>query len=196
MAEEINLKINTNIKDAGKDVDKLADGLTDAVDKTEDLTKATKEGGKGFKGLTGAVKSLGTGLKALGVGLILAAFTQLKEIFGQNQKVVDTFKTTTEFLSIAFNDFFNFISNNIGTVTGFFKDLFENPKERINELKDAIKQGLIDRFNEFVEVLGLAGKAFGQFVKGEFDAAFDTIKEAGKQVVDVYKIKKIIKRYT
>jgi len=201
MAEEINLKINSNIDDAAKDVEKLADELSGAVDQTNDLNKATKEGSKGFKGVTGAVKGLGAGLKALGVGLILAAFTQLKEIFGQNQKVVDAFKTTTEFLSIAFNDFFRFISNNVGTITGFFKDLFENPKERINDLKDAIKQGIIDRFNEFVEVLGLAGKAFGQFIKGEFSAAFDTVKEAGKQVVDVYtgvddsvdKVKKTIK---
>ena len=50
----------------------------------------------------------------------------------------------------------------------------------------AIKEGLVDRFNEFLEVLGLVAKAFGELVSGEFSAAFGTIKEAGKQVVDVY----------
>jgi hypothetical protein len=89
-------------------------------------------------------------------------------------------------LSIAFNDLFGFISKNIGTITGYFKDLFENPAEKIKELGTAIKEGLVVRFNEFLEVLGLVGKAFGQLMEGEFSKAFDTIKEAGKQVVDVY----------
>ena len=186
MAEEINLKINSNIDDAAKDVEKLADELSGAVDQTNDLNKATKEGDTGFKRITGAVRGLGAGLKALGVGLILAAFTQLKDIFGQNQRVVDGFRTGTEFLSIAFNDFFRFLSDNIGSVTGFFKDLFENPKEKVLELGNIIKQRFINTFKEATEVLGLAGKAFGQLIKGEFQAAFDTAKEAGKQVIDVY----------
>jgi hypothetical protein len=186
MKETFEFEIKGNIKDAAKDVEKLADELKGGVKETKELTKATSEGGKGFKGLTGSVKKLGSGLKALGVGLILAAFTQLKEIFGQNQRVADGFKTTTEFLSIAFNDFFRFLSNNIGTVTGFFKDLFENPQEKIKQLGNIIKQRFINTFKEATEVLGLAGKAFGQLIKGQFQAAFDTAKEAGKQVIDVY----------
>ena len=199
MAEEINLKINSNIDDAAKDVKKLTDNLSDAVDESNNLSKASKKGETGIKKLAVGFKTL---TKATGIVFILnKAFEVFEEVLGQNQKVVDGLKTGTEFLSIAFNDLFRFISNNVGTITGFFKDLFENPKERINDLKDAIKQGIIDRFNEFVEVLGLAGKAFGQFIKGEFSAAFDTVKEAGKQVVDVYtgvddsvdKVKKTIK---
>ena len=52
MAEEINLKINSNIDDAAKDVEKLADELSGAVDQTNDLNKATKEGNTGFKRIT------------------------------------------------------------------------------------------------------------------------------------------------
>ena len=45
---------------------------------------------------------------------------------------------------------------------------------------------MIDRFNQALEVMSLVGKSFGQLIKGEFSAAFDTIKEAGKETVDVF----------
>lgn len=168
--EVINAEIKSNIASINKDIAELKQGMEKSSKETKKLSA-----------------SFGTLAKASGIVFVLTkAFDVLKDVFGQNQKVVDTFNTATTALSIAFNDLFKFIENNVGTITGFFKDLFENPKEKITELRDVIKEGLIDRFNEFVEVLGLAGKAFGQLVKGEFSAAFDTIKEAGKEVVDVY----------
>ena len=179
MAEEITLKINSNIDDARKDVEKLADGLNDAVDKTEDLSDATKEGSKGFKGLTGSVKSLGSGLKALGVGLILAAFTQLKEIFGQNQRVVDGFRTATEFLSITFNKFFNFLSDNTEVASGFMSRLFGSEAVK-NALSFArtLSLEVITRIKNLIQGVGGLGKAIFQVFKGDFAEASETAKTA------------------
>ena len=156
-----------------------------------EVAKDTEKLGKGVKTATKDVKKLsvsfGSLLKATGfVALLSKAFEVLKETFGKNQKVVDIFNTAMTALSIAFNDFFGFIENNIGTVVGYFKALFEDPRVKIKELGIAIKDGLVVRFNEFLEVLGLVGKAFRQLIDGEFSKAFGTIKEAGKQVVDVY----------
>ena len=173
MAKEVlEMEVKSNIGEVAKDTKKL----------TTESTKAQK----GVGGISKAFKGMGTAIKAAGIGLVVALLAKLMEVFSKNQKVLDVFNTAMTALSIAFNDLFSFISNNIGTVTGYFKELFEDPSAKIKELGTAIKDGLVVRFNEFLEVLGLVGKAFGQLIDGEFSKAFDTIKEAGVQVVDVY----------
>ena len=173
MAKEVlEMEVKSNISEVAKD--------------TKKLTTESEKAKKGVGGIGKAFKGMGVAIKAAGIGLVVALLAKLMEVFSKNQKVLDVFNTAMTALSIAFNDLFGFISNNIGTVTGYFKDLFENPAEKIKELGTAIKEGLVVRFNEFLEVLGLVGKAFGQLMEGEFSKAFDTIKEAGKQVVDVY----------
>ena len=190
MAKEVlEMEVKSNIGEVAKD--------------TKKLTTESEKAKKGVGGIGKAFKGMGVAIKAAGIGLVVMLLAKLMEVFSKNQKVLDVFNTAMTVLSIAFNDLFGFISKNIGTITGYFKDLFENPAEKIKELGTAIKEGLVDRFNEFLEVLGLVGKAFGQLMEGEFSKAFDTIKEAGKQVVDVYtgvddsfeKVTKTIKGY-
>lgn len=165
------MEIKSNTKGVTKDVEKLG--------------KETKKASRGFGGIGKAIKGVGTAIKAAGIGLLVGLLAKMMEVLSKNQKVLDFFNTGMTALSIAFNDLFGYIESNVGTITGFFNDLFTNPAEKIKEMGTTIKEGLIDRFNEFVEVLGLAGKALGQLVSGEFSAAFDTIKEAGKQTIDV-----------
>lgn len=174
MADKVILEaeVKSNVGNVTKDV--------------KNLDKATDKASGGFKGMGTAIKGVGTALKAAGIGLVVALLAKLGEVFMKNQKVVDAFNTTMVALEIAFNDLFSYISDNVGAITGFFKELFENPKEKIIEPGNAIKEGLVDRFNQALEVFGLVAKSFGQLIKGEFSAAFDTIKEAGKQTVDVF----------
>ena len=172
MADKVVMEaeIKSNIGDVAKDTEKLGDGVKKA---TKDVKKLSV--------------SFGSLLKATGfVALLSKAFEVLKETFGKNQKVLDVFNTAMTALSIAFNDLFGFLENNVGAVVGYFKDLFTNPVEKVKELGDAIKEGFIDRFEQALEVLGLVAKSFGQLIKGEFSEAFDTIKEAGKETVDVF----------
>ena len=168
-----------DVVDAIKDINKAT------TESNKDTAKSLKEVEKSSSKAAKGIKGIGNAIKAAGIGLLLAAFTTLKEVFMQNQKAADFFNTSFEVVSIAFNDFVGFIDKNLGTITGFFKDVFENPTKKISELGSIIKQGLIDRFNQLLEVFGLVGKSLGQLVRGEFSAAFDTIKEAGKQTVDV-----------
>jgi len=174
MAEKtiLEAEVKSNVGEVTKDVKKL--------------DKATDKASGGFKGMGTAIKGVGTALKAAGIGLIVALLAKLGEVFSKNQKVLDTFNTAMTTLSIAFNDLFSYIETNLSTITGFFKDIFENPAQKVKDLGNAIKEGLIDRFNQALEVMSLVGKSFGQLIKGEFSAAFDTIKEAGKETVDVF----------
>ena len=166
------MEVKSNIGDVAKDTDKL--------------TTSSEKASKGVGKIGTAFKGMGTAIKAAGIGLVVALLAKLMEVFSKNQKVLDVFNTAMTALSIAFNDLFGFLENNVGAVVGYFKDLFTNPVEKVKELGDAIKEGFIDRFEQALEVLGLVAKSFGQLIKGEFSEAFDTIKEAGKETVDVF----------
>ena len=173
--KELILDVKTNIDDAAKDAEKLGDNLEEAGDK----------GKKGFKGIGTAIKGIGTALKAAGIGIVVALLAKLMDVFRQNQKVVDTFDIAMESLSIAFNDLFSFISDNIGNITGWFKDIFENPQEKLKDFGKAIKENLIERFESLMDTFGHLGKALGHLFKGEFAEAWGSVKDAGKESIDV-----------
>ena len=185
MAKEI---IEAEIK---SNIGEVSEGIDKATKSTKKLGKETEGVGEASKKSAGGVKKLTVGFKALAkasgvVFLLNKAFEIFQEVLGKNQRVVDLFGIAMESLSIAFNDLFSYLSGNVGKVTGWFKDMFENPAEKIRELGDTIKDAFIDRFNQALEVLGLVAKSFGQLIEGEFSAAFETIKEAGKETVDVF----------
>lgn len=189
MAQEVIIELKAETEAAKKQIEALTNEVSElrkeqAAQSKEALAQA-KETSKGIGLISKSFKGLGTALKAAGIGLAVAAFQKLREIFMQNQKAVDFFNTAFEAVSLAFNDFVDFLLNNTGGIVDTFQAIFENPLEGIKNLGKTIYDGVVVRFEQLVEVLGLAGKAIGQLVKGEFSAAFDTIKEAGKQTVDV-----------
>jgi len=170
------------IKKLREQVEKLNDEVVSANKKTEDSLKDVQDASNATaKGLRG----IGTAIKAIGIGLLLEAFNFFKETIGENQKAVDFFATTFETLSLAFNDFINFVSDNFGTVTGFFKGIFEDPIGSIKDFGTAITEGIVNRVKQAIEVLGLLGKAAGQFFTGDFTGAMLTAKQAGKELFDV-----------
>jgi hypothetical protein len=151
----------------------------------DNVGKKAKKAKEGVGGIAGAFKKVGTAMKAAGIGLVIALLATLKEVFGENQTVVDTFSTAMTGLKIAFNDFFQFVSGNLSTVTGFFKALFDDPVKSIKDLGSALYDGIIVRFEQFIETLGIAGKAFAQFMAGDFTTAWETAKEAAKDSFDI-----------
>ena len=189
MAQEVIIELKAETEAARKQIEALTNEVSELRKEQEQQSKEAlaqaKQTSKGIGLISNSFKGLGTALKAAGIGLAVAAFQKLREIFMQNQKAVDFFNTAFEAVSLAFNDFVDFLLNNTGGIVDTFQAIFENPLEGIKNLGKTIYDGVVVRFNELVEVLGLAGKAIGQLVRGEFSAAFDTIKEAGKQTVDV-----------
>jgi len=178
MAIEKTINIDVESKEALagiKSIDKGLDGLDKGADKAS----------KGVGGISNAFKGLGTAIKAAGIGLVIAAFAKLSEIFMQNQKVANGFNTAFEAVSIAFNDFVNFVVNNGGKVVDFFKAIFENPLESVKALGRSIKANIIERFESFLDTLGFLASAVKKVFSGDFKGALEDVKAAGKESIDV-----------
>jgi len=182
--EEVILKLSAEVGDLRKELETVRKGIEGVGDSAKKTEANTGKLAKGIKGIGLSFKNV---LKASGVIFVLQkAFESLSEVFKQNQKSVDLFNTAFEFVSIAMNDFVNFLFGNVGNVVQVFKDFFENPKDKAIEFAKTIKEGVIARFNELLEVFSLVGKAVGHLFAGEFKLAADTAKQAGKEVVDVF----------
>ncbi len=172
------IEIEARVDKAEKDLEGVAESVQKIDKNLEDVKDSSNVAAKGIKGI-------GTALKAAGIGLAIAAFGKLVEVFNENQKVADAFNTTFEALSLGFNDFFNFLDRNAGTVIDYFKGIFSDPKQAVIDLGKAIKDNIIERFNSTLDMLGYLSKAFKQVFEGDFDGAMQSAKMAGKEYVDV-----------
>jgi hypothetical protein len=189
MAKTITVDLELKYKEAVKDLDEFQKEYEKLQNSVQKENKETATSIKNIEKSSGSaangIKKIGTAIKAIGIGLLLAAFTKLKEVFEENQKIADFFNTTFEALSLAFNDFFNFLDRNIGTVTGYFKQIFSDPVESLKNLGKAIQDNLVERFNSAIEAAGLLGSAIQKVFSFDFVGAVEDFKEAGKELVDV-----------
>lgn len=189
MARKITVDFELKYKEASKNLDEFQKEYTKLEDQVQKQNKETADSIKGIEKASNnaskGIKKIGTTLKAIGIGLLLAAFAKLKEVFEENQKVADFFNTTFEALSLAFNDFFNFIDKNAGGIVDWFKGIFENPVESIKSFGKAITENITERFNSLLDTLGYLGKAFKKLFEGDFAGAWEEVKNAGKESIDI-----------
>jgi len=178
MAIEKTINIDVQSRQAEAEVKRI-DSQLKGIDK--DAGKATQ----GVGGVTKSFKGLSVAMKAAGIGIVIAAFAKLTEIFQKNQKVTDAFNIAFESLSIAFNDFVNFILNNTGGVVDFFKAIFENPKQSLIDFADAFKRNIQERFESYLDTLGFLASAVKKVFSGDFKGALEDVKSAGKESIDV-----------
>jgi len=196
MAIEKTIDIKVDGKGAEQSFDKLAEAIKElnesfskfsktTEDGLEDISETSKKTEKGVGRISKGFKGLGIAIKAAGIGLVIAAARKLGEVFMQNQSVVDGFNTVFEVLSIAFNDFANFVIDNSGQVVTFFKAIFEDPVESIKSFGRLIKENIIERFRSSLKVTGLLGSAIKKVFSGDFKGALEDVKSAGKESIDV-----------
>ena len=189
----VDLEVNTGKSDANiGDVVKAIKELNEAV------VNGSKKSEESLEGVEAAAKKSASGVFKLGkilnnlakaggvIFLLNKAFEFFKEVASENQKVVDFFAITMETLSLAFNDLFKFIENNVGAVTGYFKAIFNDPVQAIKNLGNVFKENITERFNSAIEVLGLLGSAAKKFFSGDFAGALEDAKSAGKEYIDVF----------
>ena len=179
MSKKVIVDLNVNTGKSEEDVKKVTEQTTDLKDSLKDVETQTKKTNK----VLGGIKRVLSGLFII-QGLQLA-FDLFKDTLGKNQKVLDLFSTATETLSLAFNDLFSFLSNNVGTIVEYFKGIFSDPQQALKDFGVAIKENLIERFNSALEVLGYLGTAIKKVFEGDFDGAMEAAKNAGKEYVDV-----------
>ena len=131
MAIEKTIIVNVDTGNSEKDLNKVVDSaenLKEALkegetqaDKTakgvKDLGKSGAGAKKGLKSVSKGFKAIGSALKTAGIGLIIGVFLTLKEVLGQNQKVVDVLSTVMGTFSIVINQVFDTISNTFTAVS-------------------------------------------------------------------------------
>ena len=189
MAEKVSIELEaktdkaiSELEDLREQVEKLNKEVSDG---NKETSKSLKSVEKSSSSVAKGVRGIGTALKAAGIGLIIAAFAQFKEVLGQNQKAADFFATSFEVVSIAFNDFVNFIVNNFGAVQSFFKGIFEDPKQSLLDFADAFKRNIQERFESYLDTLGFLASAVKKVFSGDFKGALDDVKNAAKESVDI-----------
>jgi len=166
-------KLKKQIEDLNKEVVSSNKKTEDGLKGVEDASKATAKG----------LRGLGTAIKAIGIGLLLEAFNFFKETLGENQKTLDFFNTTFETLSLAFNDFINFVTNNVGKAGETIRNAFN--ALTFEKIGNAIKENIIERFRSALDVLGFLASAFKKVVARDFGGALEDVKNAGKELIDV-----------
>jgi len=187
--EKIIVELEAKTNEALKGIDSVAKSVEDlnkeVVSSNKDTAKSLKNvesaSGQAAKGIRG----IGNAIKAAGIGLAIAAFATLKDIFMQNQKAADFFNTSFEVVSIAFNDFVGFIIDNGTKVTDFFKAIFDDPLESVKQLGASIKANIVERFESFLDTLGFLASAVKKVFSGDFAGALEDVKSAGKESLDV-----------
>ena len=116
--EKVVVELQAKTDKALKGIGEVAKGVEDlnreVVNSNKDTAKSLKGVESASRDAAGGIKAIGTGLKAIGIGLVVAALTTLKDLFSQNQKVVDTFNVIFETsaqvvgqVSTAFVDIYN-----------------------------------------------------------------------------------------
>ena len=193
MAKQVVVDLKANTSDVQKGMDKLADAIADLnkalggfnkeAENLDEVADSAKKAESGFKKFGKTLGNLG---KAGGlVFLVTKAFEVFQDVLGQNQTLVDATATATEFLSIAFNDLFRFLQNNVGAVTGFFKSIFEDPKQSLIDFANAFKRNIQERFESYLDTLGFLASAVKKVFSGDFAGALEDVKSAGKESLDV-----------
>jgi len=189
MAKEviINLEAKTDeaikgIRETKKEIKNLNKEVTKG---NKNTASSLKDVGESTKKTEGGVKKIGGAFKALGIGLVIAAFAKFTEVLNQNQKVTDFFNTTFEVTSLALNDFFNFLFDNVGGVVDVFKSIFEDPKQSLIDFANAFKRNIQERFESFLDTLGFLASAVKKVFSGDFKGALEDVKSAGKESIDV-----------
>ena len=112
IVKTVNIEVNTKkgqkeIKDLNKSIEGVNFEVKDANKSNSDFVDGFSKGGKkaskGVGLISKGFKGLGIAIKAAGIGLVISALASLKDIFSQNQKVVDAFSTIFETFSIVAN---------------------------------------------------------------------------------------------
>jgi len=113
--EKIVVELQAKTDKALKGIDSVAKSVEDLNKEVVSSNKATEKSLKGVQGASKSaakgIKAVGGTLKAIGIGLVIAALSSLKDLFSQNQKAVDLFNTVFETAAIVVGEVVNAFSN-------------------------------------------------------------------------------------
>jgi hypothetical protein len=176
MATKVAIEVDIKTGGASDEIISLREELEKVKATQAELTDQMKTGfdaaEKGAKGASKGMKSFGTSIggviKSLGIiGVAMAVFAFMKDILMKNQKLMDALSTATIALEIVIMKLFEALE----PVGKAMADAFENPKQSIDDLWEAIKVNLLNRLDGFVN----SWVAVGDVIKGVFELDWDAV---------------------
>jgi hypothetical protein len=228
MAIEKTIELNVDSGGAQADFGKLADAIqelnksfskfSDTTEKgLEDITKSSNKTQKGVGLISKGFKGLGVAMKAAGIGLIISALLGLKEVFSQNQKVVDVFSTAFETFSIVANQVVTAVINiyeavskssenfdALGTIMGNIVTMALTPFKlafygiklglQVAQLaweKSFFGSGDLSTINKLNEAINETKDNLKEVAVSHAEAAVSIVKNAGEAIGEVANIGKI-----
>jgi len=182
------------LKDLNKDRKKANEELKEATENAADYSGALglvdkQTGGlvSGLKNLKGGLGGATKGMNLLkvaiigtGIGALLIAITAVTTAFKSSEAGQNKF---AKLLGI--------IGSVVGNLVDLLADLgegiiaaFENPKQALINLKNAIKENITNRIESLIDTFGFLGKAIKKVFSGDFKGALEDAKSAGSSYVD------------
>jgi hypothetical protein len=171
MAVEKNIKINVDAKDAISQVDELKTGVKETNTAAEDSKSS-------FGKMKSGIGAVGTAFKALGIGLIVAAFAKLAEMLGQNQVVMDKLSVISETVNVVFQKLIQTAIKVGEKLTG----AFTNPKDALKSFWEALKENVVNRIEGLFDLFG----ALGNVIKGVFTRDLELMKSAAQDAGNAF----------
>jgi hypothetical protein len=166
MAEQVNVELNVETKQAAKNVDNLTEGIQNLTKSVEDGNQQTAAGLKNIeetsKSTSEGVRGIGNAIKAAGIGLFLVALESIKELFMQNQQIADGVSTAFEGLALVFNDVFRLLTGGV---------------ESVKKLGDAFDKYFGKPIETATQAFDKFGDAFSKIFGGDFSGALESAKE-------------------
>ena len=159
--EKIIIDLEAKTDKAIKGIDQVAKEVQDlnksVVETNKDTAKSLKGVEKASKSASKGIKAISASLKAAGIGLAIAALTSLKDLFSQNQAVVDVFSVAFETagqivgqVATAFKDIYNALTETngqfdaMGKVIGGLTTIYITPlKLAFYGIKLAVQEAML-----------------------------------------------------
>jgi len=170
-------ELEEGLKETGKAAKKAGEEATifdDIKDKFSGMTA-------GVRKVIASMKTLKGAIAATGIGLLITAIASLVAYFKSSEEGSRKLAIATEALSLIFGKLMEFASGLAEKLIAVFSD----PKQALLDFKDLLVNNIIERFNSLLEVVGSLASAFKNLFLGEFSAAWEDVKNAGAEMIDV-----------
>jgi len=170
-------KATEAVEDLNSAIDETSDALGDVGVDTgvfNDLKGKVSGAVKGVGKFINSMRTLKGAIAATGIGLLVVALGSLFSYFKNSEKGARTLAIASEALGII-----------IGKLTNFATDLgekivntFSNPKQAIEDLKNAIVDNITNRITGLIELFPKLGEAIALTFKGQWGEASQVAADA------------------
>lgn len=180
--DELTIEIESLSKITGKstkDMESFQETNENLLDAVSDLPGALGSAGGGVKGLGNSFKALLANPVVLVIGLIVGGLYALFNAFKASERGTALMTKATGLINGIWSQTIDIVDTLVDSVIY----LFEEPQQALKDFGSLIVDNILNRFKSIIKLGGLAGKAIGQLLKGDFDGLKGTVKDANSAII-------------